>query len=479
MQPRSQQFKANVAEALQNRNLQSALGRAKSGFVDKRRKAIQLVPEFEQLREQGKAIKEHTLQYLDVYLERFEAQVRQQGGHVHWASTPEEATQIVVDICRKAKAKKIAKGKSMAGEEIALNDALQDNGFQVIETDLGEYIIQLAQEPPSHIIAPAVHKTKEEISELFYQKHQRYGLKDKLFQIPELVDQARQVLRQAFLSADVGITGANFLIAETGSNVIVTNEGNGDLSCTLPRVHIVTAGIEKVVPSLEDASTLLRLLGRSATGQEITSYTTFSTGPRRSGDMDGPQEYHVVLIDNGRSDMLGNEFQPMLRCIRCGACLNHCPVYGAVGGHAYGWVYPGPMGSVLTPLMIGLENALDLPNACTLNGRCGSVCPVHIPLPSMLRSLRYRAHQQGLGSARSRWLLNIWAFIAQRPRLYHKLSRLGVRTLAFLGKKRGALSYLPFAGGWTHSRDLPVPEGKTFQQRWQQQQKQRSLSDEQ
>ncbi len=414
----------------------------------------------------AREIKEHTLAHLDYYLERFESQVLATGGHVHWARTPEEACEIVVSVCRRANARRITKGKSMVGEEIGINDALEHAGFEVIETDLGEYIIQLAHEPPSHIIAPAVHKTREQITELFHDHHRKYGLEKRVTEIPAIVNEARQVLREGFLSAAVGITGANLLIAETGSTVLVTNEGNGDLTNTLPRIHIVTASIEKVIPTFEDATTILRLLKRSATGQEMSSYTTFSTGPRRGDDLDGPEEFHVLLVDNGRSQMLGNEFHEMLRCIRCGACLNHCPVYSSIGGHAYGWVYPGPMGSILTPLMIGLKEAGDLPNACTLNGRCEAVCPMSIPLPKLLRSLRMRQFDERLTPARTRWGLGLWALLAERPWLYRIGTASVIRLLGLLGRKRGRFRYLPFAGGWTRVRDMPAPEGQTFQAAW-------------
>jgi L-lactate dehydrogenase complex protein LldF len=466
MQINSPQFKQRATVALQDMRLQKALSKAKGGFIDKRLAAISALPEFEALRERGKAIKQHTLENLDFYLERFESKVIAQGGKVHWASSSEEACQLILEISRAANAKVITKGKSMVGEEISLNEALEADGFKVVETDLGEYIIQLAHEPPSHIIAPAVHKTREQISDLFHEHHQQYGLTQKLDTVPELVNEARTVLRSQFLSADIGITGANFLIAETGSTVIVTNEGNGDLTNTLPRVHIVMTSIEKVVPTLNDATTLLRLLGRSATGQEMTSYTTFTTGVRREGELDGAQEFHVVLLDNGRTTMLGDEFKDMLRCIRCGACMNHCPVYGSVGGHAYGWVYPGPMGSVLTPLMIGLKAAQDLPNASTLCGRCEQVCPMKIPLPTMLRQHRINAYEQDLMPTRARWALKIWAYFAKRPALYQKLASIKIGILGFLGGGRGSFRYLPFAGAWTKNRDFPAPQGKTFMAQW-------------
>ena len=449
------------------------MGRARGGFIDKRRLAVSALPEFDALREVGKELKEHTLSHLDYYLERFEAQVTASGGTVHWADDAQAACRIVVDLCRSAGARRVTKGKSMVAEEIGLNEALETAGIERVETDLGEYIIQLAGEPPSHIIAPAVHKTKRQVSELFHRHHHALGFTEVQDEVAALVDEARNVLRDKFLSADVGITGANFLIAETGSAMLVTNEGNGDLTNTLPKVHIVTAGIEKVVPTLEDASTLLRLLARSATGQEMSVYTTLSTGPRARADPDGPDEFHVVLIDNGRSRMLGNEFRPMLRCIRCGACMNHCPVYSAVGGHAYGWVYVGPMGAVLTPLMVGLEEAGHLPNACTLNGRCQEVCPMDIPLPHMLRALRRRQFEERLGPRRARLGLAAWGWLARRPSLYRRLADLGVRVLSLAGR-RGRFRRLPFASGWTAARDLPAPSGETFLSAWRRREKART-----
>lgn len=459
-------FKAQAAVALQDIQLQRAMAKAKGGFVGKRLAAVNALSQFEAMRVAAREIKEHTLSHLDFYLERFETQVVANGGQVHWARTPQEACEIVTRICHEAKAKHVLKGKSMVAEEVGLNEAMEAAGLDVVETDLGEYIIQLAKEPPSHIIAPAVHKTRDQITELFHHHHAKHGLTERVTEVADIVNEARQVLRHAFLNSDVGITGANFLIAETGSTLLVTNEGNGDLTSTLPKTHIVTAGIEKVVPTLEDASIMLRLLGRSATGQEMSVYTTLFSGPKHEADLDGPEAFHVVLVDNGRSQMLGNEFREMLRCIRCGACLNHCPVYGAVGGHAYGWVYSGPMGSVLTPLMVGLKEAADLPHACTLNGRCEEVCPMSIPLPSMLRSLRVREFQAGLPKMRGRWALAAWAFVAQRPRLYRRVAGVTIKVLSRLGRKRGQFRTLPLAGGWTRSRNFPSPQGATFQSQW-------------
>ncbi|WP_142804848.1 LutB/LldF family L-lactate oxidation iron-sulfur protein [Tepidiphilus sp. J10] len=461
MQIRTREFVPRATFALHDPNLQRALAKAADGFIGKRAKAIAEVPEFEALREAASARKDEILSELDLWLERFEARVRAVGGQVHWARDAEEARAIVLALCRRAGAKTVAKGKSMVSEEIGLNEALAADGLEVIETDLGEYIVQLAKEPPSHIIAPAVHKTKEQVAELFAEHH---GGPPKTT-VPELVTEARLQLRRKFFRTDVGITGANFLIAETGASVIVTNEGNGDLTQSLARVHIVTAGIEKVVPTLEDATLFLRLLARSATGQDSETYTTYSMGPRRADDPDGPQEYHVVLVDNGRSRMLGGPWRPMLRCIRCGACMNHCPVYGAIGGHAYGWVYPGPMGSVLTPLFVGLDTAYDLPNACTLNGRCGEVCPVKIPLPELIREVRHAQQRDGLHPPAEQRVKALWRRVAERPALYHGLERLAVRLLATLGPK-GRIRRLAGLHAWTDARDLPAPAGRTFLELW-------------
>jgi len=466
MQPTSHSFPANARAGLADPILQQALGLARTGFPQRRLEAIARLPEFEELREEGRAIKDHVLAYLDFYLELYERNVAASGGHVHWARNAEEARAAILDICRAANAKIVTKGKSMVAEEIALNEHLEANGITPVETDLGEYIIQLRHEPPSHIIAPAIHLMKEQVADAFRGAHTELDPARPLTDPRALCDEARTVLRPRFLAADVGITGANFIIAETGSSIIVTNEGNGDLTQILPRVHIVVTGIEKIVPTLEDAATLLRLLARSATGQEFSSYTTISTGPRRAGDLDGPQEYHVVLVDNGRGAMLGGEFQDMLRCLRCAACLNHCPVYAAVGGHAYGWVYPGPMGAVLTPALVGVGEAGHLPNASTFCGRCESVCPVKIPLPKMMRHWREREFSWRLSPPVYRSGLKLWAWVAQRPALYHALAGVASRLLGWAGLHRGRFRSLPLAQGWTAARDMPAPQGRSFQSLW-------------
>ncbi len=466
MQSTSQNFKQNAAAALGDAQLQRALGNARGGFVAKRAAARASLPEFDALCEQAKQIKDHTLAHLDLYLEAYERKVIDSGGHVHWAATAEDARGIIVQICREAGAKLITKGKSMVAEEISLNGALEGAGFEVAETDLGEYIIQIRGEAPSHIIAPAVHLNRDQVEADFRRVHKHLPEGRSLTEPAELVSEARGILREKFLAADVGITGANFLIAETGTSVIVTNEGNGDLTQLLPRVHIVLTSIEKMVPTLSDVSAILRVLARSATGQEISMYTTFSTGPRRPGDPDGPEAYHVVLLDNGRAEMLGSQFQDMLRCIRCGACMNHCPVYSSVGGHAYGWVYPGPMGAVLTPQLIGVHEAGHLPNASTFCGRCEAVCPMKIPLPKMMRDWREREFDERDSPWTQRMAVRAWAYAAKRPRLYRLVTGAAIGVMSEWGKARGKFRWLPLAGAWLKHRDLPSPPGRSFHAQW-------------
>jgi L-lactate dehydrogenase complex protein LldF len=462
----SLRFREQASLALADANLQKALGGMEDTFVAYRAKTVARLPEFEALREAAKAVKDHALANLDFYLERFAGKVERAGGKVHWCADADAARAAILAICRSVRARTVTKGKTMIGEEIAINEHLAANGIEPVETDLGEYIIQLRHETPSHIIAPAIHLTIEQVGDTFRKAHTDLDARRPLSEPAEMLAEARAKLRQRFLAADVGITGANFLIAETGSTVIVTNEGNGDLTQTLPRVHIVLASIEKIVPTLNDASTILRVLARSATGQEMSVYTTFSTGPRRPEDLDGPEEFHVVLLDNGRSAMLGTEFEAMLRCIRCGACLDHCPVYMKVGGHAYGWVYSGPMGAVLTPGLIGIEKSMPLPEASTFCGRCESVCPMRIPLPKMMRHWREREFERHLSPGNYRAGMALWGFFARRPRLYRFASGIAARLLGKLGRKRGSFRTLPLAGGWTKGRDMPAPEGASFHQLW-------------
>ncbi len=446
--------------------LQRALQKAKPLFVGKRAKGIASLAEdgldFASLRSTGKNIRNRNLADLDVWLDIFEERATATGAEVLWARDGAEVSRLVVDIARRHGVSKAVKSKSMLSEEAQLNEALAAAGIRPVETDLGEYIVQLAGETPSHIIAPAVHKTIGEVEALFAKEHGRPLETRTSADIPAMAQEARAVLRQHFLSAEMGISGANFLIAETGSAALVTNEGNGRMVTTLPRIHVVITGIEKIVPTLEDFATLMRLLPRSATGQAISNYVSLLTGTKRDGDHDGPEKTIFILVDNGRANLLGSDYQDMLRCIRCGACMNHCPVYFSLGGHAYGWVYPGPMGSVLTPLFTGIENALDLPHASTGCNQCGAVCPVDIPLPTLMHRLREEQNERGLRPWSERLALKAWAWLAGKPFLYRWFARRAARYLNWLADGSGRIRIFGLAPEWTAGRDLPVSSGRTF-----------------
>ncbi len=460
MQVASMHFKSKSSIQLENAHFQKNMRRFGRGFAEKRAAAVAELDIFEDLREAAKIIRNRGLENLDAYLIKFEELATARGTIVHWAETAQDVNRIVIDLARANSVQKIVKSKSMVSEESGLNQALEAVGIQAIETDLGEYIVQLAKEPPSHLIAPAIHKSKEDVAELFQQHH---NLPYKL-DIPALTKEARQTLRPHFLSADMGISGGNFLIAETGSVALVTNEGNGRMVTTLPKIHVAITGIEKVLPTLDDFSTIMRLLPRSATGQSISNYVTLLTGPKGKDDVDGPEQSHVILVDSGRSALLGTEMQEALRCIRCGACMNHCPVYQNIGGHSYGWVYPGPIGAVLTPNYVGLENALDLPQAATLCNACGVVCPVKIPLPDLMRHLREKQVAQKLRPFGERLSINVWRYLATHAGLYAVATKVAARVGRLLGGRDGVIHKLPGLDGWTKGRDMPAPAGKTFRE---------------
>src|SRR5258705_4121100 len=448
MQVAAMHFKARSGEKLADAKLQAALRKLQGNFVKGRAERVLELDNFEDIRTAAAAIRDRALDNLDAYLEEFERNATARGAVVHWAETTAEVNRIVCELAEKYGVRKAVKSKSMVSEECALNDALEAAGVEVVETDLGEYILQLAHEPPSHIIAPVIHKGRDEIADLFEASHHLPRKTDP----SALTREAREMLRSHFLAADMGISGANFIVAQTGSTLIVTNEGNGRMVTTLPRVHVAITGIEKVVPTLEDVATLLRLLPRSATGQSISNYVSFTTGTAQP-DEDGPRHFHIILLDAGRTKLIGTDMQAMLRCIRCGACMNHCPVYQNVGGHAYGWVYPGPMGSILTPTYVGLEKALDLPHASTLCNQCGVVCPVKIPLPDLLRKLREKEFSEDLRPWHERTGMRLWAWVARRPGLYGLASRVGVRLLRSLAGTDGQIQKLPLCAGRTAGRD--------------------------
>ncbi|MEP6607674.1 MAG: LutB/LldF family L-lactate oxidation iron-sulfur protein [Burkholderiaceae bacterium] len=462
MQVQSMHFKQRAGLRLADVRLQKNLKKLAEKFVTARAVAIAELDDFEGTRDAAVERRNRVLANLDMWLQVFERNATARGATVLYAESREDAARLIIEIATKHGVRKVTKSKSMVSEEIDLNHAFEAAGVQPVETDLGEYILQINDnEAPSHIIAPVIHKDKEEISDLFARAHTT----TRKTEITELTREARDVLRSHFLSADMGVTGANFLIAETGSAAIVTNEGNEGMCTIMPRkAHVVLTGIEKLLPTLEDLATLMRLLPRSATGQQISNYVSILTGPRRAGEIDGPEHMYYVLLDGGRSELIGTEFQEMLRCIRCGACMNHCPVYQKVGGHAYGWVYPGPMGSVLTPNYVGIENAIDLPQAATFCNQCSVVCPVKIPLPDLMRKLREQQWATGLRPWHERLGMAAWAFAAKRPALYALAVSIAVRILKTISGDDRRIRHLPIGVGWTVSRDFPAPSGKTFRE---------------
>jgi L-lactate dehydrogenase complex protein LldF len=455
-------FVERARRALHYQFLQQALNTATTRFMTLRREAFSLFPEAEALRERGRQIKEATLQKLDFYLERLTDNVERLGGHVHWAATGDEAREIILRLARDHGVKLVVKSKSMATEEIELNEALEHAGITPVETDLGEYIIQLAREKPSHIIAPAIHKTKGQVAELFSREFKRQLAAD-----PEVLTRvARVELREKFLKADMGITGANFAIADTGTIILVTNEGNGRLVTTLPRLHVALMGMEKVIPSMTDLMVFLSLLPRSATGQKLSSYVTFIRGPRRPGEMDGAEEFHLVLMDNGRSSQLAGTLREALYCLRCGACLNVCPVYRQIGGHAYGYTYSGPIGILLTAMLHGNHAVKGLAHASSLCGACQEACPVKIDIPRMLIELRDPLDRERIAPLAERVVFKAFARILVRPVLYRLSGRLGrLAQRPFL--RDGRLHGLPaFFKGWTDHRDLPPVARRSFREEW-------------
>jgi L-lactate dehydrogenase complex protein LldF len=458
--PSGADFGRRVATALSDPQLRLALDRASRRFTESRLAGLASLPEPERVRDRARAIRSRTLAELDRYLEQFEARVTAAGGVVHWARDAGEACRVVLELARRHGVRRVVKSKSMISEEVGLNDALEAAGIEVVESDLGEYIIQLARETPSHIIAPAIHKTREQVGRLFQEKLGLPFTDDPA----QMTAAARVRLREIFLTADLGVSGVNFGVAETGSLTIVSNEGNVSLTVSAPRLHVAMMGIERLVPTLDDLAVMLQVLARSATGQKLSVYTDLITGPRRGreGELDGPQELHVVLLDNGRSRVLGSEAAEILYCIRCGACLNVCPVYREIGGHAYGSVYTGPVGAVLTPAIEGLGPWNDLPQASSLCGACREVCPVRIDIPRMLLALRAQDAGEGRLPFPIRLGLGLYRFAATRPgvfRLALRLARALTRAFARSGWLR---SLPPPLSGWTARRDFPAFARRSF-----------------
>ena len=448
----SETFGENAKAALADAHLRGALKNATSLFGERRKAAAASLPNWEQLRSQARAIKDEVLLHLDRYLEEFVRNAEGRGAKIHWARDAAEANAIICKLATERRARIVVKSKSMTTEETHLNTALEAAGMQVVETDLGEYIIQLAEETPSHIIAPAIHKTRGQIAELFTAELGMPPTDD----VAQLTSTARATLRDRFAAADVGISGVNFGIVETGTIVIVENEGNIRLTTSLPRTHIAVMGIEKVVPRFSDLDVFLKLLPRSGTGQKLTTYQSFITGTKRHGTDEGPDELHIVLLDNGRSRMLAHPVtRQSLACIRCGACLNACPVYQQIGGHAYGSVYQGPIGAVITPQLMGIEKTSQLPYASSLCGACREVCPVKIDIPRLLLHLRGEITSRK-GSFGERLTFKLWARVMMSPTLY-KLSAVAGRLMQRI---------VPISRAWTRGRDLRPIESKSFHDIW-------------
>ena len=449
---------AAVADPVLRRNVAAAVDRFAGGRVT----ALAGLHDADGLRSAARAVRADVIDHWADILEELADNVLARGGHVCWAADAAEARSYVVDVASRIGARTVVKSKSMVTEEISLNEALEAGGCRVTETDLGEWIIQLAAEHPSHILVPAVHRDRHQIAEVFDRRAGRPGGPAD----PEVLTAfARGALRDRFLQADLGITGVNFGVAETGSLVLVTNEGNGRLVSALPRVHIAVMGAERVVRTWEQLDLMLNLLARSGTGQPLSAYTSITTGPRAAGEVDGPDELHLVIVDNGRSGLAGTEMNEMLNCIRCGACLNVCPVYRQTGGHAYGWVYPGPMGAVLTPLLAARgpddTRAAEASSASTLCGACMEACPVEIPLQDLLLGLRRRKASRAAGRDRLVW--RAWAAAWRRPGPYRDGNRLAVRARRLLPLVR----HLPAGHRWIDGRTLPALPARTFTERWE------------
>ncbi|HUS06593.1 MAG TPA: LutB/LldF family L-lactate oxidation iron-sulfur protein [Bryobacteraceae bacterium] len=459
--PPTERFHTTLADA----NLQLAIYSNTSRLIDKRKHAVtdDILPDYQELRTHAHDLKKHTIENLDYYLEQFESNVEAHGGKVVFCADGTEVADFILDLAKRRGAQLIVKSKSMTTEEIDLNERLDHHGLHAVETDLGEYIIQLAGEKPYHIVAPALHMTRYDVAEIFTRE---LGVEEET--IPEKQTMiARAVLREKFLAADIGISGGNFLVADSGAVVLVENEGNARLTTSAPKIHIAIAGIEKLIPRAQDLPVFLKLLGRSATGQALTSYTSFLSGPRRGDEIDGPEEFYVVLIDNGRTKLLEiPERRQSLYCIRCGACLNHCPVYRKIGGHNYPWVYSGPIGAILTPQFHGAARGDWLPFASSLCGACAEVCPVKIDIPKLLLELRADAVQKG-SSLTERLVYRSFAWLMTHPVIYEAL----LETLVmFAPRGPGWIRNVPFAPApiraWLRERDLPPLARKSFRRQW-------------
>jgi|TARA_B110000438_G_scaffold108678_1_gene106688 L-lactate dehydrogenase complex protein LldF len=460
MKPLTINFRSKAALTLADAQIQQSIEHVYTGFFEGRLTAAGNTPDWEDLRTKGKAIKDHTITHLDYYLGVLADNVEKNGGTVFFADDAEEARRHIIDLAHNRRIKTVIKSKSMVSEEMGLAEAMNDEGFETVETDLGEYIIQLANETPYHLIAPAIHKSRADVAKLL---DDNYKDGDRVPDATELTILAREKLRSVFERADMSVTGVNFAVAESGSIALVTNEGNGRMSTTVPRVHVAVMGMEKIIPSIQDLSTMLRILIRSATGQRISTYVTMVNGKRKPDEEEGPEEFHLVIMNNGRQKLLEDPLmRESLNCIRCGACLNACPVYRKVGGHAYGWVYPGPIGAIVSPVLTGLKDASNLPSASSLCGACHDACPVKINIPRMLLELRYRTAEgsadenERTSSAKERWIWKAWRIGMMDRKRFDIGSRIASIVMKPLSQNGWLKKAPPPISGWTSTRDFPA-----------------------
>ncbi|QLB39468.1 MULTISPECIES: LutB/LldF family L-lactate oxidation iron-sulfur protein [Mannheimia] len=451
-------FKQRVEQQVNNQVVRKALVKAQETIGANRQRMVDELGNWEEWRDDAKAIRNHVLANLDAYLYQLSEKVTQNGGHVFFAETAEEATDYIKKVAKAKNAKKIVKSKSMVTEEIGMNHVLEAEGINVVETDLGEYLLQIVGDKPSHIVVPAIHKDRYRIRQ---EMHDVLGY-DGSETPEEMTAFVRQKIREDFLEADIGISGCNFAVPETGSVCLVTNEGNLRMATTVPKTHIAVMGMERIAPTFKEVDVLITMLARSAVGAKLTAYNTWLTGPRLEGETDGPEDFHLVIVDNGRSKILESEFQEVLRCIRCGACLNTCPAYRQIGGHGYGSIYPGPIGAVISPLLGGYEEFKELPYTCSLCTACNSVCPVKIPLAQLILKHREKIVDAGLTPMTERLSIFGFNFANSHPTLWKVGVKVGAKVASKLIKNGKAPVNFGALGEWTKARDLPESEGESF-----------------
>ncbi len=451
-------FKTLIDRQVHDQIMQKAVANAQETIGRNRQKMVDELGHWEDWRDRAAQIRDHVLANLDAYLYQLSEKIEQHGGHVFFAQTKEEASQYILNIAKEKKAKKIVKAKSMVTEEIGLNPVLENAGINVIETDLAEFILQQAKDAPSHVVVPAIHKNRAQIRQIFHDKL-GYNGSDTPEEMTRFV---RQNIRDDFFTADIGITGCNFAVAETGSVCLVTNEGNARLSTTLPKTHIAVMGMERIAPTFKEVDILITMLARSAVGLRLTGYNTWLTGPKENDNVDGPEDFHLVIVDNGRSKIIGSEFKNILRCIRCGACMNTCPAYRHIGGQGYDSIYPGPVGAVLTPLLGGYKDFKNLPYVCSLCTACDSVCPVKIPLSNLIKKHREVMVEQGITPTTERNITRVFNYVNRHPMLWKVGMNMGAHATKWFIKEGKAPLNIGAIKAWTEARNLPEGDGESF-----------------